>query len=169
MLILAQNPGNANAKESMSGVPEGAGTNVNIYGGRGILIQSQGPTWFWASAAEHSELYNYQLLNASTLFMSHMQTESPYYQPEPSIGHFAYAPNSGGFSNDPTFADCTQPNCLSAWALRVMDSQDILLYTTGFYSFFDNQILGCGSSQNCQERLIETNYTGELFYYNIFT
>lgn len=155
--------------ETKEGIPYGADTNVNIYGGRGVIIQSSGPTWFWASAAEHSELFNYQIQNSSALLMSHMQTESPYYQPETSIGAFAYPPNSGGFSNDPDFSDCTQPNCLSAWALRLMDSQDILIYTSGFYSFFDNQQLGCGSAQTCQERLIETNYTGELFYYNIFT
>ncbi|CZT19452.1 uncharacterized protein RCC_05303 [Ramularia collo-cygni] len=145
------NPGNAKAVETQQGIPVNADTNLNIYGGRA------------------SSLYNYQIQNASTLFFSHMQTESPYYQPKKSIGDFAYSPNSGGFSNDPTFSDCSQPNCLSAWALRVLSSKIILIYSTGFYSFFNDQQLGCGGQQNCQERLIQTNYVGELFYYNIFT
>ena len=42
--------------------------------------------------------------------------------------------------NDPDFSNCSgQPaNCNDAWALRVVNSQDVLLYGAGFYSFFNN-------------------------------
>ncbi len=37
---------------------------ISIYGARGMLIESQGPSWFYGSGSEHSVLYNYQLYNA---------------------------------------------------------------------------------------------------------
>ncbi|WPH01842.1 Hypothetical protein R9X50_00469600 [Acrodontium crateriforme] len=163
------NPDNAKTTESRSGAPINANTNVNIYAGRGILIESKGPTWFWATASEHSELYNYQLANAGDIILSHMQTESPYYQPEKGIDAFAYQPGSGSFVQDPTFDECSDSNCYSAWALRILNSSQIGIYTSGFYSFFNQHVLGCGSQQDCQEHLIETNYVGDLFYYNILT
>lgn len=30
---------------------------ISIFAGRGILIESQGPTWLYGTAAEHSVLY----------------------------------------------------------------------------------------------------------------
>lgn len=49
---------------------------INIYNGRGILIESQKPTWLWGTAMEHSMLYNYQVANARDVFMSSIQTET---------------------------------------------------------------------------------------------
>jgi hypothetical protein len=37
---------------------------INIYSGRGVLIESQGPAWFIGTAVEHSTLYQYQLFGA---------------------------------------------------------------------------------------------------------
>jgi hypothetical protein len=30
---------------------------INIYSGRGLLIESQGPTWLYGTAVEHNVLY----------------------------------------------------------------------------------------------------------------
>ena len=51
-------------------------TQVTIHAGRGILIESQKPTWLWGTAMEHSMLYNYQVANARNVFMSSIQTET---------------------------------------------------------------------------------------------
>jgi glucan 1,3-beta-glucosidase len=67
-----------------------------------------------------------------------MQTETPYYQPNPP----APAPFTVVSSlNDPDFAtSCAgqSTGCDEAWGLRILDSQDILIYAAGFYSFFIN-------------------------------
>jgi len=164
------NQANAYAYENNAGVPLNILTDLSIYAGRGVLIESQGPVWFWGSSSEHSELYNYQLSGAADIMISHMQTETPYYQPEQNYYGFAYPPGQGNFSQDPTFLDCApSSNCLSSWALRLLNSTEIYIYTAGFYSFFNNFALGCGNQQDCQEHLIETNYMSELWFYNLFT
>ncbi|KAI0103923.1 pectate lyase superfamily protein-domain-containing protein [Nemania sp. FL0031] len=160
------NPGNADASETNEGIPINVVTDISIYAGRGILIESQGPNWFYGSASEHAQMYQYQLYNASTTFLGHMQTETPYYQPNP----VATSPYKAGiFPSDPTFANCADDYCKGAWALRVLESSDIYIYSAGFYSFFQNNQLGCTSQEECQLALIETNYANNLWIYNIFT
>jgi hypothetical protein len=44
-------------------------TQVNVITGRGILIESNGPAWFYGTASEHSVLYQYNLANAENIFM----------------------------------------------------------------------------------------------------
>ena len=50
---------------------------INIYNGRGVLIESQGPVWMYGTSSEHSQLYNYQLANAKDIYMGAIQTETP--------------------------------------------------------------------------------------------
>ena len=160
------NPLNADAYESNEGIPLNVQTDISIYSGRGILIESQGPTWFYGSASEHSQLYQYQLSNASNIYLGHMQTETPYYQPNPN-SLSPYTP--GQFAGDPTFANCADNTCKGAWALRVIESTDVFIYSAGFYSFFQNNQLGCAPEENCQLALIDTNFASGLWIYNIFT
>ncbi|KAF3228279.1 hypothetical protein TWF191_002784 [Orbilia oligospora] len=56
---------------------------IDIYVARGVLIESQGPSWFYGTASEHNVLYQYQLQGAKNIFMGLIQTESPYFQPNP--------------------------------------------------------------------------------------
>lgn len=51
---------------------------TNIYNGRGVLIESQGPVWMYGTSSEHSQLYNYQVANAKNVYMALIQTETPY-------------------------------------------------------------------------------------------
>ena len=37
---------------------------ISVYTARALLIESQGPCWFYGSGAEHSALYQYQLYKA---------------------------------------------------------------------------------------------------------
>jgi glucan 1,3-beta-glucosidase len=107
---------------------------IDIYAGRGILIESQGPAWLYGTASEHSALYQYQLSGASNFYLGQMQTETPYYQG----GSEAVQPNAKGtFPGDPTYSDCgSDMSCMAAYALRLLDSTDIFIYSAGFYSFF---------------------------------
>ena len=49
---------------------------INIYNGRGILVESQGPVWLFGSSYEHSTLYNYNIANAKEVFMGIIQSET---------------------------------------------------------------------------------------------
>ncbi|PHH65363.1 hypothetical protein CDD82_1676 [Ophiocordyceps australis] len=95
-----------------------------------------------------------------------MQTESPYYQPKPNaLG--PYKP--GGFVSDPTFGDCVHDGCRGAWALRVVNSSNVFVYSAGFYSFFQDNELGCTKDETCQLAMVETSYASGLWIFNLFT
>ncbi|KAJ5211726.1 uncharacterized protein N7498_003372, partial [Penicillium cinerascens] len=142
-------------------------SQLNIFTGRGVLVESQGPTWFYGTSVEHSVLYQLTLSAAKDIFITHVQTETPYFQPDPD----ASQPFDVGFwDSDPDFSGCVSgSNCEDAWAFRVLDSSDILVYTAGFYSFFDAFEQTCLDDESCQERLVETSFTQGFWLYNIFT
>ncbi|KAH6656455.1 pectate lyase superfamily protein-domain-containing protein, partial [Truncatella angustata] len=162
------NPLNAEAYNNEEGIPLNVQTQISIYAARGVLIESQGPTWLYGTSSEHTQMYQYQLQNASNIFLGHMQTETPYYQPNPSALE-PYEAGVGGFPSDPTFDNCADDICRGAWALRVLDSTDVFIYAAGFYSFFQDNQLGCTTEEDCQLALIETNFASSLWIYNIFT
>lgn len=142
-------------------------SQISIYSGRGVLIESQGPTWLYGTASEHNVLYQYQLLNASDIYLGHVQTETPYFQPSPG----ATSPFTiGQFPCDPTFEDCDPgSSCEEAWALRILNSTNIFIHSAGFYSFFSDYSQDCVASEDCQLRLIDTSFSQGLWIYNIFT
>ncbi|KAF3196898.1 hypothetical protein TWF679_003893 [Orbilia oligospora] len=150
-------------------------TQISIFSARGILIESQGPTWLYGTASEHNVLYQYQLLGAKNIYLGHIQTETPYYQAVPgSPAPFVTDPKSASglsfFKGDPTFADCQPLSfCAEAWALRILNSTDIFIYSAGLYSFFQNYKLDCNPFERCQQRLFQTSYSQGLWIYNIFT
>jgi glucan 1,3-beta-glucosidase len=49
---------------------------INIWNGRGLLIESTQPVWVIGSSFEHSQLYNYQTANAKNIYISHAQSET---------------------------------------------------------------------------------------------
>jgi glucan 1,3-beta-glucosidase len=49
---------------------------INIWNGRGILVESTKPFWLIGSSFEHSQLYNYGIHNSQNVYMSHMQSET---------------------------------------------------------------------------------------------
>jgi glucan 1,3-beta-glucosidase len=128
---------------------------ISVYSGRGVLVESPGPTWFWGTASEHSIFYNFQFKDAGAFFGGFMQTETPYMQPLP------LAPKPFDFNSDyddPTFTVCKESNpavpCQDAWGMRIWNSKDMLVYSTGMYSFFNNYEQTCTPEQNCQENMI---------------
>ncbi|KAI0490352.1 pectin lyase fold/virulence factor [Xylaria cf. heliscus] len=153
--------------------PDSTITQISVFGARGMLIESQGPSWFYGSGSEHSVLYNYLLSGAKSVYMGHIQTESPYFQPVPG----APAPfgSAAGFANDPDFSQCNatansdSEQCRYAWGLRVVDSTDVTIHSAGLYSFFNDFYQDCIDTNNCQERILEVKGSTGVVIYNLFT
>ncbi|PGH27695.1 hypothetical protein AJ80_00710 [Polytolypa hystricis UAMH7299] len=143
-------------------------TQIDIFAGRGVLIESQGPTWLYGTASEHSVLYQYQLSNASNVLMGMIQTESPYFQASPG----APLPIvTGIFPNDPTFDDCSagSDTCAVSWAARIVDSSTVYVLGAGLYSWFSKYSQDCLATENCQDRAFEVEQSQDLWIYNLVT
>ncbi|KAH8157033.1 hypothetical protein CIB48_g11215 [Xylaria polymorpha] len=147
--------------------PDKLVNQISVYGARGMLIESQGPSWFYGTGSEHSVMYNYQLNNAKNIYLGHIQTETPYYQPNP----VAPAPftSAQSFAADPSFDACTTDACKASWGLRVVDSTNITLHGVGLYSFFQDYYQDCLDTEDCQERILEVTGSYNVVMYNIFT
>ncbi|KAH0372502.1 glycoside hydrolase family 55 protein, partial [Aureobasidium melanogenum] len=130
-------------------------TQLTIYAGRGLLDESSGPVWLVGTAVEHHTKYQYQFSSAANVFAGFIQTETPYYQPNPPASEpFPYVASL----NDPYFAPVATAVNLTAsntsiptedaWGLRIVNSNDILIYGAGHYSFFDNYSTNCSDQGN---------------------
>ncbi|KAJ9136814.1 Pectin lyase-like protein [Pleurostoma richardsiae] len=149
--------------------PDAHSQQIDVYNGRGVLVESsEGPVWMFGTAAEHSVLYNYQLSNASAVYMALIQTETPYFQGNPD----ATTPfsNSSAFASDPSFAGCSGAACARAWGLRVVDSTDVFVYGAGLYSFFDNYDQTCLETESCQDNIVSLESSaGGVHLYGLST
>ncbi|KAI0975131.1 pectin lyase fold/virulence factor [Xylaria arbuscula] len=160
------NPLDADITEGTSGVPENVQTDISVYAGRGILIESQGPCWFYGTASEHSTLYQYQLSEAKDIYFGHVQTETPYYQPVP-VAPTPFTP--GQFPADPGFSNCTSSGCKEAWAMRIVESSDVMIYSAGFYSWFTNYDQSCLGTESCQASIFSVEDSDLVWIFNLFT
>ncbi|KFG84256.1 glucan 1,3-beta-glucosidase GLUC78 precursor [Metarhizium anisopliae] len=138
---------------------------INIYNGRGVLIESTKGLWLWGTASEHNQLYNYQLTNAENVYMSLIQTETAYMQGNPDA-RVPFKVNSQ-FS-DPDFSTCTGPRCARTWGLRAQNSSNVFVYGGGLYSFYDNYDQECVAANNCQDEMISIE-NSELHMFGIST
>jgi glucan 1,3-beta-glucosidase len=137
---------------------------IDVFNGRGVLIESQGPVWLYGTASEHSVLYNYQLVNASNIFMGLIQTETPYFQSNPGPA-VPFAINNA-FS-DPAYTSTTANT--KAWGLRMVSSKDIFVYGTGLYSFFDNYDQKCLATESCQDDMISIEKSSAIHMFGVNT
>ncbi|CCM01933.1 uncharacterized protein FIBRA_04006 [Fibroporia radiculosa] len=103
------------------------------------------------SPDEHSILYQYGLVNAANHYMGFIQTETPYFQPDP-------APTAP-FVLDGNYGDPTSWPQNAAWALYVSNSQNILIFGAGHYSFFQNYTQTCDTTNNCQSQIVNIDST----------
>ncbi|KAI0203624.1 glycoside hydrolase family 55 protein [Astrocystis sublimbata] len=131
---------------------------ITVYTGRGLLVESKvGNIWLVGTSVEHHVRYQYQFRNTQNIYAGQIQTETPYYQPNPS----ARSPFSL-ISSDPNLdVSCPKgsasPNCAEAWGLVVKASKNVLVYGAGLYSFFSNYKTACsaaGSSTLCQQGIV---------------
>lgn len=59
--------------ESIVDQPDSSITQISIFGARGMLVESEGPSWFYGGGSEHFVLYNYLLSGARDIYMGHIQ------------------------------------------------------------------------------------------------
>ncbi|KAI1121568.1 glycoside hydrolase family 55 protein [Nemania abortiva] len=127
---------------------------INIYNGRGVLIESQKPVWLWGTASEHSVLYNYQIANAKNTFIGLAQTETAYMQGNPDATQ-GVTVLEGYY--DPEFKETcngSSDTCARTWGMRITNSSDVFVLGAGMYSFFNNYAQECVDGQNCQDNMI---------------
>ncbi|KAF3192365.1 hypothetical protein TWF225_000614 [Orbilia oligospora] len=107
---------------------------IDIYVARGVLIESQGPSWFYGTASEHNVLYH----SSSGPELSERGDEE--------------GPSGQSLGSDPRFFDCLiEPkDCAISWAIRFIRSEDVHIYGNGFYSWFQNYGQDFVSSSECQ-------------------
>ncbi|PPQ99276.1 hypothetical protein CVT26_014092 [Gymnopilus dilepis] len=135
---------------------------ITVYAGRGILSESQGPVWMIGTASEHHILYQYNVVGAQDHYMGLIQTETPYFQPAPA----APAP----FSVNSDFSDPSPyASSASAWALVIKDSDNILVFGAGLYSFFENYAQDCSGTLNCQEQITSIESSTNVGLYSFST
>ncbi|KKY34444.1 putative glycoside hydrolase family 55 protein [Diaporthe ampelina] len=130
--------------------PTANSAQIDIYNGRGVLIESQGPVWLYGTSSEHSVLYNYQLVNASAVYMALIQTETAYFQGNP-VAPTPFTINAT--YTDPNF-DGVASKAARTWGLRVVDSKDVFVYGAGLYSFFDDYNQECLATADCQDNMV---------------
>lgn len=146
------------------------GTQIDIYTGRGILIESINPTWLYASGFEHAVMYQYMIHGANNLFMGLIQSESPYFQSSPPAPK-PFDKSVGLFKGDPSFKDCnpSKPNSCMAWGLMVKKSSNVLIYGAGLYSWFQTYQQQCLHNFECQTDMVYLAESKNIYLYNLAT
>ncbi|KAI9065088.1 glycoside hydrolase family 55 protein [Trametes sanguinea] len=140
----------------------GGSRQTSIFSGRGILSESAGPVWMVGTASEHQTIFQYSLVNAENHYMGYVQTESPYYQPVP-------APPAP-FSINSNFHDPSFPSGqTSAWAVHIANSQNIIIFGAGLYSFFQNYGQTCLDSNTCQSQIFDIDTASSVSVYSLST
>lgn len=141
-------------------------SQISLYGARGILVESQGPCWFYGSGSEHVIYYQYQMYGAKDIYLGHIQTESPYFQPNPvsprPFNKVRY------FPGDPDWYDCSSEECQEAWGVRIIDSDGVIIHSAGLYSWFRDYEQDCLASESCQKRIMDVSGSKNVAIYNIF-
>lgn len=92
-----------------------------------------------------------------------------YYQPNPNAANGPYPRNTA--LNDPDYSSCLPGNC-NALGLRVLNSQNILIYGAGLYSFFNSYSTSCSDypGGTCQSEIFSIEgSTSELVVYALST
>lgn len=153
-------------------------TQISIFAGRGMHVAStKGRIWLVGTAVEHHTLYQYQLVNTRDIWMGQIQTETPYYQPNPPAPYPFVERNNGLYDPDFTF-DCPasagtfggsngtalpgNPPCEMAWGLIILGSVNVNVFGAGLYSFFNNFNTSCsdqGGGEKCQARIFQIGET----------
>jgi glucan 1,3-beta-glucosidase len=140
-------------------------TQITIYTGRGLLIESQlGPIWLVGTAVEHHALYQYYLNTVGPIFMGLIQTETAYYQPNPDAT-FPFSPIESW--SDPVYEKGDD-----GLGLIVRGSSQVEIYGAGLYSFFNAYSTTCsnqGGSINCQKRILYIDADSSINLYNLVT
>ncbi|KAI1006484.1 Glucan 1,3-beta-glucosidase [Podosphaera aphanis] len=140
-------------------------SQISLYSGRGVLIESaQGPVWLYGTSSEHNALYQYQISDASNVYMALIQTETPYYQSNPDATK-PFSPVAA--YKDPIFSGNAAEN--KSWGLRITHSSNIFVYGGGLYSFFENYSEECLTTSDCQTNMVSLESSSKIYLYGLST
>ncbi|KAK7183131.1 hypothetical protein DPSP01_012154 [Paraphaeosphaeria sporulosa] len=148
--------------------------NLIISTGRGILVEATKATWLVGTGSEHHWLYGYNFNNAQNVYAGLLQVESPYMQGRGAI-QVAPAPWTAR-NGDPDFSWCAGGDgyCRSSVGVNVQNSQNINLYSSSTWAFFDGPWDGnygnqC-ANQDCQQNMNRVaGSTSSLTWYGVNT
>ena len=116
---------------------------ITVFAARGLHISSnKGTFWLVGTGVEHHALYQFQFTNTQDVFAAQIQTETAYYQPNPPATIPFAALSEYGDYDFKTACAGKPGSCAMGWGLRVVDSESIVVYGAGLYSFFDNYSTG---------------------------
>ncbi|PGH08809.1 hypothetical protein AJ80_07768 [Polytolypa hystricis UAMH7299] len=142
----------------------------SVYVARGLFVESTRPTWLYGTSSEHAVFYQYAFSGAKNIMAGMIQAESPYYQPTPKPpAPFTNA--VGKIRGDPDY-NCSDdgPGCDASWAVRIVNSSDIVIAGAGLYSWFQTYTQPCIDAINCQKSLMDLQDNhGGIRIYNLIT
>ncbi|KAK5653252.1 hypothetical protein OQA88_9151 [Cercophora sp. LCS_1] len=151
-------------------------TQLSVYSARGLLVESRAATWLYGTAAEHNVLWQYSFYNASNIFTTMIQTETPYFQPNPArpapfgtpFDPTGFRPEPAAFRGDAQVLLCDKPgkslddpSCdASSFAVMVWRCSNIFISGAGTYSWFHDYTQDCIDQHSCQKVLwnVQENY-----------
>jgi glucan 1,3-beta-glucosidase len=142
---------------------------ISIYTGRGVLVEStNGPVWLYGTQSEHNVFSQYQLTNARNVFMTMIQSETPYWQPGPPAPS-PYTPNP--VFDDPTYGHCAPGDvrCPMSYAIRAKGCTNVYVYGAGMYNFFNNYDQTCLDTEDCQYGMVDLENNNNFIGYNLNT
>ncbi|KAL4924556.1 glycoside hydrolase family 55 protein [Aspergillus undulatus] len=129
-------------------------TQLSVYVARGMLVESTFATWLYGTSSEHAVFYQYNFHRAQNIFTTMIQTEPPYYQPNPRPPA-PFSSTVGVYDSDPAYS-CSSGNfngCDEAWAVIITESQNINIGSAGTYSWFSSYTQDCIDRHACQQVL----------------
>lgn len=135
---------------------------ISLWSGRGLFSESQGPVWLIGTASEHHIIYQYYLKGAANHYIGLAQTETPYFQPNP-VPPAPFIPNP---IYDPVNVASANGD---AWAFTAENSQNVLVYGSGFYSAFSDYSTTCQDTQNCQPQIVNVDSASSVAFYSLNT
>jgi hypothetical protein len=134
------------------------------------IASTKGRIWLYGTSVEHHTLYQYSLANTRDIFMGQIQTETPYYQPNPPApmpfttrDESLYDPDFDAACGGDDDAALTRRlgeadiACRMAYGLQIHDSSSVRIVGAGLYSFFNNYETNCSAVDSgdwrCQKRI----------------
>jgi hypothetical protein len=142
---------------------------ISIYTGRGVVVEStNGPVWLYGTQSEHNVFSQYQLVNARNVFMTMIQSETPYWQPGPPAPQ-PFTPNP--VFGDPDYLHCAVENfrCPLSYAIWARGCSNVYLYGAGMYNFFNNYDQTCLNTEDCQSYMVSLANNSGFYMYNVNT
>jgi hypothetical protein len=134
---------------------------TSIYVARGLLVESRQATWLYGTSSEHAVFYQYAFQGAKNVIAGMIQTESPYFQPNP-MPPSPYQDTVGKFPGDPVYSRSSQVSSGhdASWAVTIAESSDLIIAGAGLYSWYSNYEQSCVGSFKCQKSLIKSAKNG---------